>query len=449
LAREFDAIVTKYQEIQARIRSKSPHYADLIQPQPLSLEEIQQSVLDEGTLLLEYALGEEQSHLWAITPGIFEGFDLPERAEIEKRVRRVLELMLARQIRVEETNAQYRRRIQKADAEYWKESAALSRILLGPVSDRLASNRLVIVPDGILQYLPFGALPGPHSAGNDANRQPQPLILGHEIVNLPSASVLGVLRRETGQRPAPPKEVVVLADPVFELNDPRIKVEASTAEPEAASPPATGMAAEALRKRARRDAEKGFSRLPGTRNEADSIMNLTPEGSGLSLLGFDASRAVALGRELEQYRTVHFATHGILNEENPELSALVLSLFDEKGRRQNGLLRLHDIYNLKLPVELVVLSACQSALGKDVRGEGIVGIVRGFMYAGAKRIIASLWKVKDDETAVLMKRFYQHMLINGETPPAALRKAQLELYYEQRWRAPYYWAAFILQGEWN
>jgi CHAT domain-containing protein len=166
-------------------------------------------------------------------------------------------------------------------------------------------------------------------------------------------------------------------------------------------------------------------------------------------LGFQASRATATSSELSQYRIVHFATHGLLNSEHPELSGLVLSLIDEQGKHQNGFLRLHDIYNLNLPADLVVLSACNTALGKDVRGEGLVGIVRGFMYAGAARVVSSLWKVDDEATAELMKGFYRRMFQENMPPAAALRAAQVEMWKQKQWRSPYYWAAFVLQGEWK
>jgi CHAT domain-containing protein len=453
LAAEINAVTAEYQNVQALIRSTSPHYAALTQPQPLSLQEIQQLV-DEKTLLLEYALGEECSYFWAVTPTTLHGYELPKRIEIETLAQRVRELMLERQRNVEETGAQFRQRIQKADKEYWKEAAALSRILLGPISNQLASKRILIVTEGALQYLPFAALPEPNLAGNDAAMNSPTLIEGHEIVNLPSASVLGVLRQETGRRSLPPKLVAVLADPVFENEDPRIKAnDISMKHPDTpllASGP-VGLSALQRNIRGIGSSSEGFAihRLPATRDEANAIMALIPEGSGLELFGFNANRKTVSGPELGQYRIVHFATHGFLNDEHPELSGLVLSLFDRQGIPQDGFLRLHDIYSLKLPVELVVLSACNSGLGKEVRGEGLVGIVRGFMYAGAERLLASLWKVDDEATAALMKRFYQHMLQQGETPATALRKAQLEMSSQKRWQAPYYWAAFILQGEWK
>jgi hypothetical protein len=198
------------------------------------------------------------------------------------------------------------------------------------------------------------------------------------------------------------------------------------------------------------DGEAGSGRLLSTRREAAAISALVPERERMQALDFEASRTAALRPELGEYRIVHFATHGMLNNIHPELSGIVLSLVDEGGRQQDGFLRLQDIYNLKLPVELVALSACQTGLGKEIKGEGLVGLTRGFMYAGAPRVVASLWKVDDRATSELMKRFYQGMLGGERLRPAdALRQAQLSIWKEKRWREPYYWAAFVLQGEWK
>ena len=127
----------------------------------------------------------------------------------------------------------------------------------------------------------------------------------------------------------------------------------------------------------------------------------------------------------------------------------MLSLVDEKGRPQDGFLRLNEVYNLRLPAELVVLSACQTALGKQIKGEGLVGLTRGFMYAGAKRVMASLWNISDSVTPELMKRFYHGMLIKQLEPAAALRAAQIEMWQTSHQKSPYYWAAFVLQGDWR
>jgi CHAT domain-containing protein len=192
-----------------------------------------------------------------------------------------------------------------------------------------------------------------------------------------------------------------------------------------------------------------FDRLRSSRREAEEILATVGGGDNLKALDFEASRATALSERLGQYRVVHFATHGLLDVQHPELSGLVLSLVDERGHPQNGFLRAHDIYNLKLGADLVVLSGCQTALGKEVKGEGLLSLTRGFMYAGAPRVVASLWRVPDQATAELMKRFYRGMFTEGLAPAAALRAAQVAIWKEKRWSPPYYWAAFTLQGEWK
>ena len=164
---------------------------------------------------------------------------------------------------------------------------------------------------------------------------------------------------------------------------------------------------------------------------------------------FDATLALATSGRLNGYRIVHFATHGLINTSRPELSGLALSLVDRDGRSRDGFLRLNTIYNLRLSADLVVLSACQTALGKEVAGEGLVGLTRGFMYAGTRRVIASLWQVSDVATAELMKKFYAFMLQRRLPAPAALRSAQLEMAKDPRWSSPYFWAGFVLQGDWK
>jgi CHAT domain-containing protein len=197
------------------------------------------------------------------------------------------------------------------------------------------------------------------------------------------------------------------------------------------------------------DARAGFTRLPFTRREAESVIALTPRGTGLKATDFGASRALAMSGQLSQYRILHFATHGLLNSERPELSGLVFSLVDREGKPQDGFLRLHEIYNLQLNADLIVLSACETGLGKEIKGEGLIGLTRGFMYSGAPRVVASLWNVDDLATAELMKLFYQRMLKDGMPAAAALRAAQLEMSGQKRWASPYFWAGFVLHGEWK
>jgi CHAT domain-containing protein/Tfp pilus assembly protein PilF len=457
-AKEITSITTVYEELRAQIRARSPRYAALTQPQPLNLAEIQQQTLDPDTLLLEYSLGDNASYLFVVSQTSITSYQLPKRDEIDAATRRVCEMLTAPQPRPGETAAERKARIKEARANYWPQAAALSRMLLGPAASQLGAKRLLIVADGALQYLPFGALPSPETGrrGDGATgrdfpflpdastpRRPvvfTPLIVNHEIIHLPSASALAVLRRELAGRQPAAKAVAVLADPVFSADDTRVKLRAKAQ--------AGGEATSDLT-RAVSDVRGELRRLLMTRDEAETILSVTPRNGGFAALDFSANRNTATGAELSNYRIVHFATHGLLNSEHPELSGLVLSLIDEQGRPQDGFLRMHEIFNLRLPAELVVLSACQTGLGKKLEGEGLVGLTRGFMYAGAARVVASLWEVNDVATAELMKRFYRRMLQDGMRPAAALRAAQIEMWKKPQWQSPFYWGGFILQGEWK
>ena len=279
------------------------------------------------------------------------------------------------------------------------------------------------------------------------------MIADHEIVSLPSASSLAALRRELAGRAPAPKTVAVIADPVFEESDERIKKNAGNVATPNDKQAVRGAAEQEVSWSALEvsaaNAQQRLQRLIFSRSEADEITALAGAGMSFKALDFKANRATALGPDLSRYRIIHFATHGLLNSLHPELSGVVLSLVDEDGRSQDGFLRLHDIYNMKLGADLVVLSACKTGLGKDIKGEGLVGLTRGFLYAGAPRVVASLWKVDDRATAELMKLFYQRMLRDGLRPAAALRRAQIDIQKLPRWAAPYYWAGFTLQGEWK
>lgn len=461
-AKEIQSITTDYQRVQGQIRLTSPRYAALTQPQPLSVREIQRQVLDADTLLLEYALGDERSYVWAVTPDSLASFELPKRADVEAAARRVYELLASASETIKgETDRQREARLARAEACYPKAAAELSKMVLAPVASQLGTKRLLIVADGFLQYISFGALPAPAPGmpaavagkttpgGERAKDDPQPLIADHEIISLPSASALAALRREIDGRKPAPRAVAVLADPVFDPEDSRVRY--PTMHP-------SGRTSARLLSRDFERAIKethvprdgmAIARLPFSRREAQAIKAAAPPGEAMEAVDFEASRARAMSAELSQYRIIHFATHGLLNSEHPELSGIVLSLVDRQGQPQNGFLRVREVYNLNLPAELVVLSACQTALGKEVKGEGLVGLARGFMYAGAARVMASLWKVDDAATAELMRRFYGKMLGRGLRPAAALREAQVEMSKQRQWQAPYYWAGFVLQGEWR
>jgi CHAT domain-containing protein/tetratricopeptide (TPR) repeat protein len=440
--KELSDLSTELQQVQGQIRATSPRYAALVQPAPLTLKEIQQQVLDADTALLAYALGEDRSHLWLLTAESIKSFELPARTQIENSARRLYTYLTSRnQPQKNETPAQRRLRTTKDDAQYVDASRDLSTTLLGPVAKDLRHKRLVIVADGALQYVPFAALPAPSSTS-------RPLVADYEIVSLPSASVLALMREDLRTRPRAPKSVAILADPVFDEDDQRLAaVRNRRGDVAKNKTKPLDQTQQALRDFA--GLSKGIARLPFSGREAEAIMALVPSGEGMLAVGFRASRATAVSPELSQYRYVHFATHGLLNSKHPELSGVFLSRFNELGQPQDGFLQLHDVYNLKLSADLVVLSACQTALGKDVRGEGLVGLTRGFMYAGAPRVVSSLWQVDDAATADFMREFYSAMLTEGKRPAEALRLAQLRMSKQTQWSSPYYWAAFTLQGEWR
>lgn len=434
--KEIRALEDEYQQVQVAIRKASPAYAELTQPQPLGLKEIQR-LLDPNTVLLEYSLGQERSYLWVVSHDSLKTFVLSKGDDIQKTAQQVYQSLTARSVvKSLETPAQRQSRIAHADRDFQRAAAELGQMILAPATADLATKRLVVIADGALQYVPFAAL--------SLRAGYRPLILDHELISLPSASSLAIQRQSLANRKPASKGVAVIADPVFSAGDSRFKSGASAA----------ARADDATRIIEHGPAGSGntqlrIRRLPFTRTEADRILAVAPAGANLRAVDFRANRSIATSGELSNYRYVHFATHGYLDTTRAGLSAIVLSLVDETGKPQDGFLRTHDIYNLNLPAELVVLSACETGLGKDVKGEGLEGLTRGFMYAGARRVIVSLWNVNDKATAGLMQHLYTGMLRNQKTPAAALRDAQVRMLRMNQWQSPYYWAGFVMQGEWR
>lgn len=445
IEKEVRELRNEYEQVQSLIRLQSPRYASLMQPHPPSLEEIQAELRGDDTILLEYAMTEEKGYLWAITSDSFSSHELPAREQIERLTREVHSLLTMRPgdgISIDGSQS----RVGDLDQQYWQKAAELSHALFGPVAQQLGSKRLLIVADGALQYLPFEALPAPEtvkqSEGSLATSDLVPLAIRHEVVYLPSAATLITLRREAAARPhAAQKSLFVLADPVFDNGDPRVKTL------NARSDVADGSIARLATMKDTGGIK--FPRLPSTRQEAEAIASLIPEDGRAVATDFAASRATALSAELERYRIVHIASHSVVNSQHPELSGIVLSMVNEQGQQEDGFLQLHDIYNLKLGAELVVLSACNTGLGKEVRGEGLIGLTRGFMYAGAASVVASLWRVDDSASAELMTHFYKAMFEDDLPPAAALRSAKETMWKQKHWRSPYYWSGFVLQGEYR
>ncbi|MEG4984501.1 CHAT domain-containing protein, partial [Microcoleus sp. BR0-C5] len=422
-------LLQEYQQNQTQIRSASPRYAALTQPQPLTLAQIQKQILDENTILLQYSLGENRSYLWVVTSTGLTSYELPKQVDIETAARNLRDAI----------TSPIQRDIPQKVAQA---SANLGQVILQPAAAQLGKKRLLIVPDGVLHYTPFPALTLATTAGENTNF---PLIAEHEIITLPSASTLAILRQNYGDRKPPSQSLAILADPVFGPDDERIKGKITQATNEKLEANNLGL------NRSLRASNRQWppERLPFTRQEAQTILTLFPSASSRQIFDFDASRTTATDGSLANYQIIHLATHGLANSKNPELSGIVMSMVDDKGNLVNGFLRLTDIFNLKLAANLVVLSACQSGMGQNVKGEGMVGLTRGFMYAGAQRVAVSLWSVDDEGTAVLMQKFYQNMLQEKLAPAAALRAAQMEMMQEKKWQSPYYWAAFTLQGEWK
>jgi CHAT domain-containing protein/tetratricopeptide (TPR) repeat protein len=426
LERETRELLQSLERVRARVRQESPRFADLVQPETVSLQQIQGKLLDADDLLLVYSLGEERSFVWAVTRQSFTVRELPGRERIDSAAERVYGLMT---------------RQSRRGRSLWEEAPAdLAELVLAPVADRTRSfTRLLVVADGVLQKVPFAALPLPGGEGRNL------VVDRHEIVMLPSASVLATLRREAEGRSTWIDEpwVAVLADPVFDRQDPRVTGQAAAAGPNGASALDSG-----LRASLRDLGLPGLQRLPHSRREAEAIRRWTrQERDRFVALDFAADRELVTGGRLRDYRILHFATHSIVNDRQPELSGLVLSLVGPDGRPRQGFLRLHEIYNLELNAGLVVLSACQTGVGPEVRGEGLAGIVRGFMHAGVPGVVVSLWNVDDAATAELMSRFYGYLLEHGQRPSTALRRAQLDLLKTTEWRDPEFWAGFVFVGD--
>lgn len=441
--------------VQAQIKARSPAYAQLARPPILTLTEIQSALKeDEGTILLEYLIGDERSYLWLVTADGLITRELPGRQPLETLAREVYRAVTARRQQPEENSARYFERYTSAEEQFCPRAGQLSRVLLEPLAGLANARRLLVVADGVLHNIPFDALPLP-AADDKACRigaDPPtyvPLLTSFEVVNLPSFSSLALLRRINSSSAPPEQGIAIWADPVFESDDPRLTERLHDRPAPAREQDGAG-ASEAV---PRQVGENFFEehgpappRLMETEREAASIKQLAPAGATV-LEGFEADRDSVLGRDLKDYRILHFATHGVVDSRHPLLSGLLLSTIDEQGRGRNGLLQLHDIYGLRLNAELVVLSACQTGLGKELPGEGFAGLTQGFLYAGSKSVVASLWHVEDNSSATLMKNFYEGLLEEGETPAVALRRAKLMMYRQEPRQSPYYWSAFVMQGE--
>jgi CHAT domain-containing protein/tetratricopeptide (TPR) repeat protein len=406
------------------LRRVNPRYASAQYPKPLGVERIQHELLDADTTLIEYLLGEERSFVWAVSPQKVAVAVLPPRKQIEDQV------AAYRQILAKKASALT---LRHALAEYQSQSWKLSELLLRPIAGALASSRrLVIVPDGLLAYLPFETL------SVAASPQPGSLLERFAVTYVPSASAWAAIKTQ-GKAPAP-KLLLAFGDPVYTRG-------AGGRAPKTNGATARSMLPDAIPFVPSFGAERGFNftSLPYTRAEVTSIGAIYPPKQSQIYLGAEAREETVKTEKLDQYRHLHFAAHGIINEERPARSGIVLSL--EANSPEDGVLRISEIMRLKLNADLVTLSACNTGLGKLIDGEGVIGLTRAFFYAGATSVAVSLWNVNDCATAELMKAFYQR-IHRGLAKDEALRQAKLTLIKgrQRSWQYPYFWAPFVLVG---
>ena len=421
----------EHNQVVETIQSSYPAFKQITHPRSLSLRQIQEQVIvDDNTVMLEFSLGENESYVWAVTRNNLTSYILPSSHQIAEQANKLYKLL-----KTPPDPNQPAEIINAAARE-------LGQTILAPVASELNKQRLIIVAHRDLNFIPFQVLLHP--------KNNQPLIANYDVVNAPSASILAGLSEE-GRRRDRGRVLAAFGSPVFESN---YSSKVNNGNVEIASLQSMNYA---RWRQAVRDTEFNGDAFEPSRiqplffagRELANLREVVGDHQSMIAVDFDASRDNLLKHDLTQYSILHFATHGYLDKERPENSGLILSTMTPDGKAQNGFVSLRDVYQLRAPVAVVVLSACQTGLGKDVRGEGLIGLTRGFMYAGASSVVASLWKVDDEATAELMKRFYKNMLEDGMTPATALREAQNSFRQHPNWSAPYYWAGFTLQGDYR
>lgn len=430
---EMNVLAHRLEEIKTALKQKSPLYATIKNPSPFDVAAFQNRVLDNQTLLLEFSLGTEASYLWVIGKNEISFFRLPAREQIETHLQKLLSMLTVHQSQPNESVADYQARNSRAEKDYSREAQIFSDLIFGQLAERIAGKRLIIVPDGKLRYFPISALPLPYSNNGE------PILLSNEIIYAPSASTLMLLTEQSAETSNSKKNLMVFADPVFTNKDLRLTKNADDVEE-------TISTAAALNFFRTSESLNALPRLRASKDEANSIIEIVGGSSDLAS-GFNATRELVLNPEISQYRIVHFATHGILDEIRPELSSLILSRFDEQGNEKNGLIRLNDIYRLNLNAELVVLSACNTGIGKEIKGEGLMSLDNAFLQTGAKSVVSSLWKVDDYAAQELMKSFYAELAVGDITTSEALRRAQIKMRSLSQYKSPFYWAAFTIKGD--
>lgn len=419
----------QYKSLTAVISSRYPTYNQITRPRGWDLARIQEQVIsDDNTLLLEYILGADKSYVWAVSRHSFNSYEI-QGETINKTAEAVYEFL---------------KEPKKADDEndLAQSTQQLAQMVLSPVAEHLNKRRIIVVSDGALNYIPFQILPSPSSNS-------EPLVARHEIINAPSASILGELRAEAAGRGVRSKVLAAFGNPAFSHSDGQRKETEQIASTQTQQLDHLRYALRDIELNGDTFDPSVVGELFFAEREIASLRDIASPAETFTATGYAANRDQLFSMDFSQYAILHFATHGLLDAKRPEHSGLLLATINDQGQERQGFIGLQDIYSLRAPVDLVVLSACRTGLGKDIRGEGLVGLTRGFMYAGATTVVASLWKVDDEATSELMKYFYSEMLQNQKTPGEALRAAQNRIRQIPRWSAPHYWAGFTLQGEYQ
>jgi CHAT domain-containing protein len=425
--------------LDARIRAASGAYASFAGTHAASAEEIGEGI-GVNSALLKFWVGEDASYLWVVTRDGFSPFTIhATHQQLQALGERWLASLQARAVRQQgETLAQRNARLAASDAMEKAAAADLGALLLSPLAGLSNVDRLYIVPDGPLDSIPFAALRIQARNADPDSPASQIVLSRYEVLVEPSEAIFEVLAQSRRPSTRAPR-MAVYADAVYSTNDPRV----SGAQSRAAE---TVSLSETLRLAT----EAGMANLPrlfGSREEARAIAALNGAANTSVHLGFRAEAAAVRAEDWSNYDVVHFGVHALLNPARPAFSGVVLTMVRRDGAPQNGVLWLSSIYALRMPVDLVVLSGCHTASGREIPGEGLEGLSRAFFFSGARSVVGSLWSVEDRETSILMQRFYRNLIQKKLPPAAALRLAQLDTARDSATSAPFHWAGFTVQGD--
>jgi CHAT domain-containing protein len=464
LEAELERLAVEFESLENQIKTSSPRYTSLVHTRSLTLDEVQRQVLDDETALLEYSLGDENSYLWVVTRQSASLFKLPagsimNQLAMDFRAQLIPPALQRRNVGIDIPTGDQQRGLglsteppTQNTSAFSRASSALYKAAVAPAASVIGNRRLVIVADGALNFVPFEALVTTDRGGDYSSLDY--LVKTNKVSYAPSASVTAAMRE---QKRTAGRNILLVADPIFSANDPRLQRGSAVGGNQAESTRGLGLDSAVTDVTGPQiplappsGGPPKLSRLAGTRTEAEQISRLANTSGAQADMWLDlsANEHEVKTREIQSYRVLHLATHGILDAQRPQFSGLVLSLVGNKND-DDGFLRTNEVFNLKLGAPLVMLSACESGLGKVQRGEGVIGLTRAFMYAGAPTVGVTLWSVADKPTAELMTDFYQHLLGPNASPSSAMREAQLAMISGKKYSAPFYWAPFVLVGEWK